>query len=81
MLNLLFSAVVEALRSTKVVVGDTRLIDTFSAEEILRSLQIGGGIMLDLDSFDLLSRQLSTSLVSGFSVENPRLLVSVEDPL
>lgn len=38
----------EGLRSTMVAVGDTRLISTVSADEILRSAQMGGEIMLSL---------------------------------
>lgn len=54
-LSLNFS-VDEGLRSTKVGVGDTRLISTVSAEEILRSVQRGGETMLRLIRLALVSR-------------------------
>ena len=49
----------EGLRPTMVEVGDTRLISTVSAEEILRSVQRGGEIVLSLVTE---SWQLSISL-------------------
>lgn len=80
MLSLNFSAD-EGLRSTKVGVGDTRLISTVSADETLRSVQRGGGAMLSLIRLALESWQLSMSLIFGGRVENWALLVSVKEEL
>ena len=78
MLGLAFSNE-EGLRSTMVVVGDTRLISTVSADEILRSAQMGGEIMLSLIRLAFESRQLSVSVVFGGREEDWPLLVSVKE--
>ena len=77
MLSLNVSAV-EGLRSTKVGLGDTRLISTVSAKEILRSVQEGREGMPGLMTLTLLSWHFSTSSVFGVGVEYSRLLVSAE---
>ena len=69
----------EGLCPIKVGGGDVRLISNFPAEEILRSVQGGGETMLSLIRLDLVSRQLSTSLIDGISFGNSRLLVSAEE--
>ena len=63
---------------TRVEVGDTRLISTLSAEEILRSAQRGGETVLSLMTLALVSWHFSISLISGVSVETSRLLVLLE---
>lgn len=72
MLILSVSAV-ESLR------GDTRLISTVSAEEILRSIRRGGGAVPGLTRLALLSWQLSISACFGVGVEKSRLVVSAEE--
>lgn len=72
MLSLSVSAV-ESLR------GDTRLISTVSAEEILRSIQRGGEAVPGLTRLALLSWQLSISAIFGVGVEKSRLVVSAEE--
>lgn len=67
----------EGLRSTMVAVGDTRLISTVSADEILRSVQMGGEVMLSLIRLALESWQLSISGFFGGRDEDWPLLVSV----
>ena len=67
---------VESWRPIKVWVGgDTRLISTVSAEDILRSVQRGGEVVLGLARLALLSWQLSISVIFGVGVEKSRLLV------
>ncbi len=63
---------------TRVGIGDTRLISTLSAEEILRSVQRGGETVLSLIILTLVSWHFSVSLISGVSVVSSRLLVLVE---
>ena len=72
MLSLSVSAV-ESLR------GDTRLISTVSAKEILRSVQKGGEVVPGLTRLALLSWQLSISVVFGVGFEKSRLVVSAEE--
>ena len=69
----------EGLRPTMVGLGDTRLISTVSAEEILRSAQRGEGIMLSLARLGLESWQLSISLFFGGRDEDWPLLLSVKE--
>lgn len=72
MLSLSVSAV-ESLR------GDTRLISTVSAAEILRSIQRGREAVPGLTTLALLSWQLSISAVFGVGVAKSRLVVSAEE--
>ena len=72
MLSLSVSAV-ESLR------GDTRLISTVSAKEILRSVQKGEEVVPGLTRLALLSWQLSISVVFGVGFEKSRLVVSAEE--
>ena len=77
MLDLTFSA--DALCSTRVGVGHTRLSWTVSATEILRSVQRGGGTMLSLVGLALVSGYLlSKLLVFTLSGESSRLPGSVQ---
>ena len=71
-------SVEDGLRPTTVVVGDTRLISTDSAEEILRSVQRGGETTLGLG---LVLWQRSMSLISDIGIGSPlRLLVPSDEP-
>lgn len=57
-------------------VGETRVISTVSAEEILRSVQMGGEAVPTLIGLLFLSWQNSISSIFGVGIEESRLLVS-----